>query len=52
MAEGSSMTRGVLNLSYARESEVGVNRVFLRGKLISDHDLFSSYESQQGVVDG
>ena len=35
----------------ARESNARTGR-FLREKLISDHDLFSSYEGQQGGSNG
>ena len=35
----------------ARESQARIGR-FLRGKLISDHGLVSSYEAQQGAVNG
>ena len=35
----------------ARESKARTGR-FLRGKLISDHGLFSFYESQQGARTG
>ena len=40
--------REVLNL-YARESKARTG-TFLRGKLISDHGLFFSYEGQQKVA--
>ena len=39
---------GVLN-AFARESEARAGR-FLRGKLISDQGMFSSYEGQQGAA--
>ena len=42
--------RGVLNLC-ARESNARTGR-FLRGKLISGHGLFSSYEDRQGTANG
>ena len=42
--------RGVLN-PCAREFKVRTGR-FLRGKLISGHSLFPSYESQQGAANG
>ena len=42
--------RGVLNLC-ARESKARTGR-FLRGKLISDHGLFSFYKGQQGAANG
>ena len=42
--------RGVLNLC-ARESKART-RSFLRGKLIFDHGLFSSYDCKQGAADG
>ena len=41
--------KGVLN-HCAEESKARTGR-FLRGKLISDHGLFSSYEGQQGVCE-
>ena len=43
-------TRGVLN-PCARESKARTGG-FPRGKLISDHGLFSSYEGQQGSANG
>ena len=42
--------RGVLN-PCARESKARTGR-FLRGKLISGHGLFPSYESHQGAANG
>ena len=42
--------RGVLT-PCARESKVRIGR-FLRGKVISDHGMFSSYEDQQGAANG
>ena len=42
--------RGKLD-PYAQESKAKSGR-FLRQKLISDHGLLSSYEGQQGAVNG
>ena len=42
--------RGVLN-PCARESNARTGMI-LREKLISDHDLFSSFEGQQGAANG
>ena len=47
---GRRRARGLLN-PCARESKARTRR-FQREKVISDHDLFSSYESQQGAANG